>query len=81
MSGGLLPSEPPGRSTIRSSQSPIYQGSRIWWTRPGERADPRETGARFHYDLYDYRALTFLFYLTDCAQTPDRTSAGARVIG
>ena len=44
---------------------PIYQGSRIWWTRPGERADPRETGARFHYDLYDYTALVFLFYLTD----------------
>lgn len=45
--------------------SPFYQGSRIWWTRPGERADPLETGARFHYDLYDYSALTFLFYLTE----------------
>ena len=44
---------------------PIYLGSRIWWTRPGEYADPRETGARFHYDLYDYTALVFLFYLTD----------------
>lgn len=45
--------------------SPIYQGSRIWWLRPGQCADPGETGARFHYDLYDYRALTLLFYLTD----------------
>lgn len=42
-----------------------YQGNRIWWTRPGASADPLETGARFHYDLYDYRALIFLIYLTD----------------
>jgi len=44
---------------------PVYRGSRVWWIGPGDCADPRETGARFHYDLYDYRALTFLFYLTD----------------
>ena len=44
---------------------PVYQGSRLWWTRPDSPGDPRETGARFHYDLYDYRALIFLFYLTD----------------
>jgi hypothetical protein len=48
--------------------SPIYQGSRFWWTRPGEIADPTETGSRFHYDLYDYRAVVFLFYLTDVDQ-------------
>lgn len=44
---------------------PVYQGSRIWSTRPGEGGDPLETGARFHFDLYDYRSLTFLFYITD----------------
>ena len=48
--------------------SPIYQGSRVWWTRPGEIADPTETGSRFHYDLYDYRAVVFLIYLTDVDQ-------------
>ena len=44
---------------------PVYQGSRLWWTRSEALADPRETGAWFHYDLYDYGALVFLFYLTD----------------
>jgi hypothetical protein len=44
---------------------PTYRGSRVWWTRPDTSADPRETGARFHYDLYDYRAVLFLIYLTD----------------
>ena len=48
--------------------SPIYQGSRVWWTRPGEIADPTETGSRFHYDLYDYRELVFLLYLTEVDQ-------------
>ena len=51
--------------------TPFYQGSRIWWTRPGAPDDPLQTGARFHYDLYDYRALVFLIYLTDV----DRDSA------
>jgi hypothetical protein len=45
---------------------PVVAGSRIWWTRAGAAdADPLATGSRFHYDLYDYRTLVVLFYLTD----------------
>ena len=43
----------------------IYQGSRMWWLRPVASVRPLETGTRFHYDLYDYRAVVFLCYLTD----------------
>lgn len=52
-------------ASIYLGTTPEYVGTRIWWLHPTTRADPLETGARFHYDLYDYRAITFLIYLTD----------------
>jgi len=43
----------------------IYRGSRLWWKSSEAPGDPRESGTRFHYDLYDYGSLAFLFYLSD----------------
>jgi hypothetical protein len=50
---------------------PICKVTRLWWSFPVE-ATPDElikVGQVFHYDLDDYNALNFFFYLTDVDST------------
>lgn len=46
---------------------PVVIGARIWWSFAGESSAQEKMGSgqAFHYDLDDYRAICFFFYLTD----------------
>lgn len=46
---------------------PRHIGNRMWWSfaRPASERECRRAGQEFHWDLDDYRTLTFFFYLTD----------------
>lgn len=46
---------------------PVLLGGRTWWSFPAESSTLRKTfdGQCFHYDLDDYYAMAFLFYLSD----------------
>jgi hypothetical protein len=46
---------------------PVLVGARIWWSFPASSNDDRQRrdGQQFHFDLDDYRALSFFFYLYD----------------
>lgn len=46
---------------------PVLIGGRIWWSFPANSGSHQQAvdGQSFHYDLDDYRALAFLFYLSD----------------
>jgi hypothetical protein len=46
--------------------TPIYMGARLWWShKESSPYDTKRAGQAFHYDIDDYRALRFFFYLTD----------------
>ncbi|BAU66903.1 hypothetical protein STA3757_43090 [Stanieria sp. NIES-3757] len=46
--------------------TPIYMGARLWWSHADAPPyDFKRAGQVFHYDIDDYRALRFFFYLTD----------------
>ena len=46
---------------------PALVGARIWWSYPAssDEARKKEDGQLFHFDLDDYRAISFFFYLSD----------------
>ncbi len=45
---------------------PVCMGARLWWSHAGAPPyDLKHAGQVFHYDIDDYRALRFFFYLTD----------------
>ena len=58
-------------AALYTGARPIHIGSRMWWSFAGEstEVDKVRSGQGFHWDLDDYRALTFFFYLTEV--TPD----------
>lgn len=46
--------------------APIYMGARLWWSHADAPPyDFKRAGQVFHYDIDDYHALRFFFYLTD----------------
>jgi len=46
--------------------SPVFMGARLWWSHADSPPyDFKRAGQVFHYDIDDYRALRFFFYLTD----------------
>jgi hypothetical protein len=53
-------------ATAYLKTTPIYMGARLWWShRDAPPYDFKRAGQVFHYDIDDYRALRFFFYLTD----------------
>jgi hypothetical protein len=57
-------------------REPALVGARMWWSFPSD-ADlsrQRSDGQEFHFDLEDYRAISFFFYLSDVD-----TQSGAHV--
>jgi hypothetical protein len=46
---------------------PVYQGHKLWWSFPTDLDlhTQFKYGQTFHYDIDDYTALKFFFYLTD----------------
>ncbi len=46
---------------------PALVGARIWWSFPAssDSSRQRRDGQQFHFDLDDYRAISFFFYLSD----------------
>lgn len=56
---------------------PIHLGNRLWWSFVNQASELQRVraGQGFHYDLDDWRNVTFFFYLTDVDQ-----SAGPHVM-
>ena len=46
---------------------PALVGARIWWSYPAssDQTRQKDDGQLFHFDLDDYRAISFFFYLSD----------------